>query len=85
MNTIKMWIAMKKKEIEFKLMAYTYGIRFMDEKEDLIKSLWNIYEVMKKTPMNELQDRFIIEMASLAHEQAQKERQKEKEEMNDAE
>lgn len=77
MNTIKMWFAMKKKEIEFKLMFYTYGVKFMDEKEELIKSIWNVHEVIKETPMTELRDKFIYEIAVLAHEQAQKEKETE--------
>ena len=70
MATIKMWFAMKRKEIEFKFMFYTYGIRFMDNKEDLVKSIWKIFEVVKGTPTNELRDQFITELAYLAHEQA---------------
>ena len=77
MNTIKMWFAMKKKEIEFKFMFYTYGVKFMDEKEDIVKSIWNIYEVTKETPITELRDKFIYEIAVLAHEQAQKEKESE--------
>ena len=75
MNTIKMWFTMKKKEIEFKLMVYTYGIKFMDEKEGIIKTAWNIYETIKTTPMSELREQFIHELASIAHEQAQKEKE----------
>lgn len=75
MNTIKMWFAMKKKEIEFKFMFYAYGIKFMDEKEELAKTVWNVYESMKNTPVNELREKFIHELASLAHEQAQKEKE----------
>lgn len=75
MNTIKMWFTMKKKEIEFKLMVYTYGIKFMDEKADIVKSVWNIYEAIKETPMPELREKFIAELAGLAHEQAQKEKE----------
>lgn len=74
MNTIKMWFLMKKREIEFKLMFYTYGVKLMDEKEDIVKSVWNIYEVMKETPVTELREKFIHELANLAHEQAQKEK-----------
>ena len=74
MNTIKMWISMKKKEIEFKLMLYTYGIKFMDEKSDLIKSIWKIYDITKSTPVSDLREQFVYELASLAHEQAQKEK-----------
>ena len=77
MNTIKMWFAMKKKEIEFKFMFYTYGVKFMDEKEEFVKSIWNIYEVTKETPMTELRDKFIYEIAVLAHEQAKKEKETE--------
>ena len=65
---------MNKKEIEFKLVFYTYGVKFMDEKEAFVKTVWNIYESMKGTPVNELREKFIYELASLAHEQAQKEK-----------
>lgn len=74
MNTIKTWFSMKKREIEFKLMFYTYGVKFMDEKENIVKSVWNIYKVMKETPVTELREKFIYELANLAHEQAQKEK-----------
>lgn len=77
MNTIKMWFLMKKREIEFKLMFYTYGVKFMDEKEDIVKSVWNLYDVMKETPVTELREKFIHELANLAHEQAQKEKETE--------
>ena len=77
MNTIKMWFAMKKKEIEFKFMFYTYGVKFMDEKEDIMKSIWNIHDAIKETPMTELRDKFIYEIAVLAHEQAKKEKETE--------
>lgn len=70
---------MKKKEIEFKLMLYTYGIKFMDEKSDLVKTAWKVYESIKDLSMDELRDRFIEELASLAHQQAQTEKIKEEE------
>lgn len=69
----KMWFEMKKKEIEFKLMFYTYGIKFMDERGNLVKIAWKVYESIKDTPIPELRDQFIVELANLAHEQAQKE------------
>lgn len=82
MTIIKMWFSMKKKEIEFKLMLYTYGIKFMDEKSDLVKTVWKIYESIKDLSMDELRNRFIEELAGLAHQQAQTEKNK-KEENND--
>ena len=75
MNTIKMWFVMKKKEIEFKWMFYTYGVKFMDEKEDFVKAVWNVYESCKETPILELRDKFIEELAVLAHEAGTKERE----------
>lgn len=83
MNIIKMWISMKKKEIEFKLMFYTYGIRFMDEKQEFVKTIWNVYESIKDTQVNELRDKLIYELAGLAHEQALKEKQEQKEKQDD--
>lgn len=77
MTIIKMWFSMKKKEIEFKLMLYTYGIKFMDEKKDFVKAIWDVYGAVKDTPMNELRDKFIEEIAGLAHQQAQTDKDKE--------
>lgn len=69
------WFGMKKKEIEFRTKFYTYGIKFMDEKEDFVKAVWNVYESCKETPILELRDKFIEELAVLAHEAGTKERE----------
>lgn len=69
------WFGMKKKEIEFKTKFYTLGIKFMDEKEEIVKTVWNVYESCKETPIPELRDKFIEEFAALAHEAGTKERE----------
>lgn len=66
------WFGMKKKEMEFKTKFYTYGIKFMDEKEDFVKAVWNVFESCKDTPVLELRDKFIEELAVLAHEEGMK-------------
>ena len=72
---IKKWFKMKKKEIEFKTMLYTYGVTFMNEKAGVMKTAQNLYESCKDVPVTELRDKFIEELAALAHEQAEKERE----------
>ena len=72
---IKKWFNMKKKEIEFKTMLYTCGITFMNEKAGVMKTAQNLYESCKDVPVTELRDKFIEELAALAHEQAVKERE----------
>lgn len=76
---IKKWFNMKKKEIEFKTMLYTCGITFMNEKAGVMKTAQNLYESCKDVPVTELRDKFIEELAALAHEQAVKERELESE------
>lgn len=83
MNTIKMWFAMKKKEIEFKFMFYTYGVKFMDEKEELVKNVHDIIMAVQGTTPIEIRDSIIDKIAVLAHEQAEKERKKEKTDVNE--
>lgn len=76
---IKKWFQMKKKEFEFKTMFYTTGIKFFNEKADVMKTIQNLYESCKDVPVTELRDKFIEELAALAHEQAVKERELESE------
>lgn len=76
---IKKWFNMKKKEIEFKTMLYTCGIKFFNEKADVMKTIQNLYESCKDVPVTELRDKFIEELAALAHEQAVKARELESE------
>lgn len=76
---IKKWFQMKKKEFEFKTMFYTTGIKFFNEKADVMKTIQNLYESCKDVHVTELRDKFIEELAALAHEQAVKERELESE------
>ncbi len=72
---IKKWFQMKKKEFEFKTMFYAAGIKFFNEKADVMKTVQNLYESCKDVPVTELRDKFIEELAGLAHGQAVKERE----------
>ena len=80
---VRKWFAMKKKEIEFKTKFYTFGIKFMDEKEEFMKTVWNVYESCKETSIPELRDKFIEELATLAHEEGMKERESASDAEND--
>lgn len=70
---IKKWFAMKKKEYEFKTMFYTYGIAFMKEKANLMKTLQNLYESCKEVPASELRDVFMEKLAQIIHERVSSE------------
>ena len=72
MAIIKMWISMKKKEIEFKRMFFEHGVKFMHEKDGLVKALWELYDSVKDTPVPEMRDQFIVELANLVHEHKEK-------------
>lgn len=63
---------MKQKEIELKLLLYTYAATLVQEKKDIILLINRIYSALKDTPSAELQEKLILEISRLAHEQAAK-------------
>lgn len=70
---IKQYLKMKKKEIQLKLTIYSYANDLLSDKENIIKVISNIYIALKDTPINELQDKLISEIASFIHEQSTEE------------
>ena len=76
---IKAYIEMKKKEILVKSKLYGMILVFADEQEDLFKLVKNLYVELKDVPMNELRKEFIGKLSELAHAEAVKQREMEKE------
>ncbi len=66
------YFKMKQKEIELKLLLYTYAATLVQEKKDIILLINRIYSALKDTPSAELQEKLILEISRLAHEQAAK-------------
>lgn len=71
-------IKMKYKEWKLKLAFYSVVESVLNEQEDIIKTITNVYSSVKDTPAQELQDKLIAAIAELAHGQAVKEREAEK-------
>lgn len=71
-------IRMKYKEWKLKLAFYSVVETVIKEQEDIIKTITNVYESLKDITGQELQDKLIAIIAEMAHAQAVKEREAEK-------
>lgn len=71
-------IKMKYKEWKLKLAFYSVVESVLKEQKDIVKTITNVYSSVKDTPAQELQDKLITAIAELAHDQAVKEREAEK-------
>lgn len=78
MITLIKWYTLKKKEIKLKLAFYSMIETVINEREDIIKTITNVYESLKDVNGQELQDKLITTIAEMAHDQAVKERETEK-------
>ena len=76
---IKAYIEMKKKEILVKSRLYEMILEIADEKEDLIRVIKDLYESLKGVSVDELRKEFVAKIAELAHAEAVKQRELEKE------
>lgn len=68
-------IKMKYKEWKLKLAFYSIVESVINEQADVINTMVNIYESLKDTTGQELQDKLITAITELAHDQAVKERE----------
>lgn len=71
-------IKMKYKGWKLKLALYSMIETVIKEKKGIISTVTNIYESLKDVTSQELQDKLITAIAELAHDQAVKEREVEK-------
>lgn len=72
------FIKMKYKEWKLKLAFYSVVESVIKEQENIINTVTNLYESLKDTTGQELQDKLITTITELAHNQAVKEREAEK-------
>lgn len=64
---IKEFIEMKKKEIRVKTALYSAMDKFIVEKQDMLDLVMRIYETLKNTPTENLQQEFISQIVNVIH------------------
>lgn len=66
-NMIKEFIEMKKKEIRVKTALYSAVDKFIVEKQDMLDLVMRIYETLKNTPTENLQQELISQIVNVIH------------------
>lgn len=69
---ITKWFEMKRKEIECKLAFYSFCAGFFDEKKEMLVFINKLFLSLKDVSVDDLKDRFLTELAALAHESVMK-------------
>ena len=64
---IKEFIEMKKKEIRVKTALYSAVDEFIVEKQDMLDLVMRIYETLKNTPTENLQQELISQIVNVIH------------------
>lgn len=64
---IKEFIEMKKKEIRVKTALYSAVDKFIVEKQDMLDFVMRIYETLKNTPTENLQQELISQIVNVIH------------------
>lgn len=64
---IKEFIEMKKKEIRVKTALYSAVDKFIIEKQDMLDLVMRIYETLKNTPTENLQQELISQIVNVIH------------------
>lgn len=64
---IKEFIEMKKKEIRVKTALYSAVDKFIVEKQDMLDLVMRIYEILKNTPTENLQQELISQIVNVIH------------------
>ena len=64
---IKEFIEMKKKEIRVKTALYSAVDKFIVEKQDMLDLVMRIYETLKNTPTENLQQELISQIVNVTH------------------
>lgn len=64
---IKEFIEMKKKEIRVKTALYSAMDKFIVEKQDMLDLVMRIYETLKNTPTENLQQELISQIVNVIH------------------
>lgn len=66
------WFKMKRKETEVKLLAYTYILKFIEEKEEVINVAEEILEMVKGKTGNDFQQELVSQLALVMKDNAEK-------------
>lgn len=64
---IKEFIEMKRKEIRVKTALYSAVDKFIVEKQDMVDLVMRIYETLKDTPTENLQQELISQIVNVIH------------------
>ena len=64
---IKEFIEMKNKEIRVKTALYSAVDKFIVEKQDMLDLVMRIYETLKNTPTENLQQELISQIVNVIH------------------
>lgn len=64
---IKEFIEMKKKDIRVKTALYSAVDKFIVEKQDMLDLVMRIYETLKNTPTENLQQELISQIVNVIH------------------
>lgn len=64
---IKEFIEMKRKEIRVKTALYSAVDKFIVEKQDMVDLVMRIYETLKNTPTENLQQELISQIVNVIH------------------
>ena len=64
---INEFIEMKKKEIRVKTAMYSAVDKFIVEKQDMLDLVMRIYETLKNTPTENLQQELISQIVNVIH------------------
>lgn len=64
---INEFIEMKKKEIRVKTALYSAVDKFIVEKQDMLDLVMRIYETLKNTPTENLQQELISQIVNVIH------------------
>lgn len=68
------WIRKKYYENKVMLAFYKTAATLLREQDEMIALLIRLYTVLKDTPVGELKNQFIVELANIVHDSAEKER-----------
>ena len=73
------YFRMKKNEWKFKGMLYGIIVELVENQKDIIAMIQKLYISLKDTSQEDFQKELVKQIASLAHDQAVREREAEKE------
>lgn len=69
------YFKVKKMETEMKYQFYGILHKLTNEKKDILELVKRLYVVLKDVPVEELRKEFLVELALLVHNEAEKQRE----------